>query len=652
MNSSSFGRLFRRACQALSLVIASTAVAQTQPLCCTDFNYFDLNGWGPCAAAPNVTVSIGSPGPSGNPGDNYLRIEDESGASAACSNQQCVGDWRPYANSGCGALCFDVRIFFDGCVTGIPACEPNGWIPITPTIIIKSGTLRAVWRANTHITVDIGDAPGWHNFCCVLGPLNPDGSLPSDDVGFWQMLDGAPNTDWMTLLSNVTEMQLPIDFTANPAEIAGYDNICLRNDQCHCMQVETTRLDCVPNGTGNTHTWTFCVTNTSGQTANALSILVPPGITLSNQAFAINPPLANGDTRCFTLTVTGAPQDIATCFTFILRRTVVGAPPTECCRGDVCITPPTCCVEVQGTLTQTAVGYRYCFHVTNLSGFPLHHLFIVDDDPDNAPSYTPQYFTISPPILPGTSGAQLFCVDIIGATPGSTICFDVEVHDEDVDPCCYEQICVDIPGACPCPSPCPQGARPEPEPCGEHINDVCDPFNPAAVFISPPEPNCGKTMSDATGVADIDWWYLNVTAGTSYNVQFASQFLAKITVYFMQQGAPCPGEIILTRLVDPCIDIAFSFTASGTGIAAIVIEPVQPSLIPCADCNNYAFRVLPMQMSCHGDGNIDGVIGVADLAPVIMHWGGAGSVGDYDYDGHVGLSDLAVVINEWGTRCN
>ncbi len=57
---------------------------------------------------------------------------------------------------------------------------------------------------------------------------------------------------------------------------------------------------------------------------------------------------------------------------------------------------------------------------------------------------------------------------------------------------------------------------------------------------------------------------------------------------------------------------------------------------------------------CEGDADGDGVIGLADLAIVITHWGISGvpgQLGDLNHDGSRGLGDVARVIANWGETC-
>ncbi len=435
--------------------------------------------------------------------------------------------------------------------------------------------------------------------------------------------------------------------------------------RCCCMEVATEELDCVPGSTPAAYNWTFCVTNTSGQTANALSIITPSGVTLSNQAFAINPPLANGDTRCFTLVLSGLPAGQTGCFTMILRRTQTGQPSVECCRREVCITPPVCCFETSNqVVTPAPTGtdpnrVQVCLDITNETngpGFAFHHLFIIDPDLLNPPTFNPQHFFSGSGLpvgglLPGQT--VNICFFINNPTPGTTVCFDIEVHDIDIDPCCSETVCVIIPPGqtdCACPDPCIPGAIPENEPCMQHINDVCDPFGPGSTIHTLSTRACGQVSTDAAGGADSDWWYFTGTPGATYTMTFSTQFLAQVSVNFIPQGVPCPGFPLQQFLLDPCLSVTVTFTIPDIGILAINVMPIVPPMVPC-ECGNYGFTITQISPACIGDEDGSGSIGLGDLAVVIQNWSTAGPAGDCNRDGVVGLADVAGLIQHWGEVC-
>jgi hypothetical protein len=294
---------------------------------------------------------------------------------------------------------------------------------------------------------------------------------------------------------------------------------------------------------------------------------------------------------------------------------------------------------------------------TNAPGFNFHHLFVIDPDLLNPPTFSPQYFTTPSPLPAGglpPGGTATICFFINNPTPGSQVCFDIEVHDINIDPCCSEQVCVDVPGgtACPCPIDCPPDAVFENEPCGMPVNDVCQ-LDATTPFMSPGKTHCGTTFVNGA-LFDTDNWYLSVTGGSNYTVQFRAQFLAQVTIYFIAAGGGCADGVgILTRQVEPCSNGIITFTAPGTGVVFIEVRPVLSGVdIPCGECNQYALRVLESQPLCTGDLNFDGVVGLADVAVLINHWASAGPIGDANRSGLVDLVDLSILIQEWGQLCD
>ena len=141
-----------------------------------------------------------------------------------------------------------------GCLPWVPNCKLNPdtggyFIDIVPSLIIQGGPPfyhRAAFVPNIVISDSDGSNPGWHRICAPLVPLDSKGNLPSNVNGTWYMaspnnilgglppLPGPPSPDsaWDDLITDITAIQLPVDFTGNPAERIGYDNICMVEKDC------------------------------------------------------------------------------------------------------------------------------------------------------------------------------------------------------------------------------------------------------------------------------------------------------------------------------------------------------------------------------------------------------------------------------------
>ena len=139
----------------------------------------------------------------------------------------------------CHELCFDVALLYDR-----QNEETN------PVIILQGGApdyYRATFKAREVMTDADGSSPGWRRICAPIRGLDSDGSLPSNDDGYWIMgvphnyLSGvassstsgvSPNTAWLTLLTDITAIILKVDHTVSNTERVGYDNICLKQTTC------------------------------------------------------------------------------------------------------------------------------------------------------------------------------------------------------------------------------------------------------------------------------------------------------------------------------------------------------------------------------------------------------------------------------------
>ena len=78
--------MLRRSLVSMTFLIGlslGSAVAQTGGFC----SKFDsgIDGWGPCASGPNITVTTPTDSGGITPTDTYLKLTDLPGASSACS---------------------------------------------------------------------------------------------------------------------------------------------------------------------------------------------------------------------------------------------------------------------------------------------------------------------------------------------------------------------------------------------------------------------------------------------------------------------------------------------------------------------------------------------------------------------------------------
>ncbi len=421
---------------------------------CTDFNDNSLHGWG--NGGSQVKVEIKGPGPSGKDSDLYFHATDKSGSSWISASPEYHGNWTKLAENGCGALCFDFRLFKDGfdgghigddsvCTTTSGPCPPGTYRPVLPLMILISDPdgsgpippVRAVYRGKTFVTEDGGSNPGWHHICAPVALL-ANGNLPSDANGGWQMADNAPNSSWNGLLANVTDIQFGIDFTGNPAEEVGYDNFCFREDACpptsECATIAPPAALCKRDGSG--YTYSFSVTNNSGRDVTEILLTPPPGsgLVLSNQAFPLTTPLPNGQSTTLTVDLGNVKPGTESCF-FVTLMTKDG----PCCTVKVCPVLPDCCAAANGNFVCDLKGaYTGTFTIVNTSPNTIKNIYLY---PPPGVTMSQSYFAVTLP--PGQSFTTPV-ITIKGAKPGRH-CFRVSMHTEDMKDCCSVEICIVLP---------------------------------------------------------------------------------------------------------------------------------------------------------------------------------------------------------------
>lgn len=302
----------------LALGAAGSATAQSGPIC----SKFDSgkDGWGPCSWAPNVSVTTSTSGGIGKD-DSYLQITDLSGASAVCSSDpKYLGNWVEKMG-GCGQFCFDFKVFS----SGIP---PSA---VTPSFSIYSGTSRATFYANFQVA--IGDT-NWHQKICA--PIMLGDSAPPSPNGHWVISGGT----WNSIITNVTMVSLPIDFSSSPSEVVGYDNICMTPGGCGekpkeeitgCLKDSKFAVKCNPDGT---YTFTLSGAGTSGSVITLVS--QTPGVTVM--------PPQQPWAATTTWTISGATPGQLVALNANASKTGGGTAPgsDECCSGDIKVVMPEC----------------------------------------------------------------------------------------------------------------------------------------------------------------------------------------------------------------------------------------------------------------------------------------------------------------------
>jgi hypothetical protein len=207
-----------------------------------------------------------------------------------------------------------------------------------------------------------------------------------------------------------------------------------------CASVVDGEILCEADGTFE---YTFTVTNTSGQTVAAI-ILPDPGT--SPNVLPLNPPLANGASQTFTVTITGQQPGTEYCFEMIFGS-VEG---NECCHIEHCVQLPDCeCAQtshVNVQATSTPGIFNVSFSITNLENWNMGHisLFPAGTTGSLAPS------------LWNFAGLPQFGTQVIGPitvnsgmSPGDTFCITIGQHSDNWLQCCFIELCIDVPNPAP-----------------------------------------------------------------------------------------------------------------------------------------------------------------------------------------------------------
>ena len=389
----------------LALGAAGSATAQSGSIC----SKFDSgkDGWGPCSWAPNVSVTTSTSGGIGKD-DSYLQITDLSGASAVCSSDpKYLGNWVEKMG-GCGQFCFDFKVFS----SGIP---PSA---VTPSFSIYSGTSRATFYANFQVA--IGDT-NWHQKICA--PIMLGDSAPPSPNGHWVISGGS----WNSIITNVTMVSLPIDFSSSPSEVVGYDNICMSPGGCGekpkeeitgCLKDSKFAVKCNPDGT---YTFTLSGAGTSGSVITLVS--QTPGVTVM--------PPQQPWAATTTWTINGATPGQLVALNANASKTGGGTAPgsDECCSGDIKVVMPECenkppidlKVEKENT-PSGGQGNGFNVWVTNVGApitFAPGQLTVDDVIPAGLNIFTQSSpnWTCSP--LPATGPATIHCTYNLAGSLGT-----------------------------------------------------------------------------------------------------------------------------------------------------------------------------------------------------------------------------------------
>jgi hypothetical protein len=207
-----------------------------------------------------------------------------------------------------------------------------------------------------------------------------------------------------------------------------------------CMTVTTGEIICKPD---NTYSWTFTLTNNSGQTA---AVLVLPDANMSPNVIPLNPPLGSGSSTTQTVTISGQQPGEEFCFDMILGS-VKGQ---VCCHITHCINLPDCeCAQttnVQLQATSTPGVFTLNFDIINLEAWNMGHVVLFPSGTTGSVSPSLVNFAGVP-----TYGSQSIGPITVtsGMSPGDTFCITIGQHSVNWLQCCFIELCVTVPDALP-----------------------------------------------------------------------------------------------------------------------------------------------------------------------------------------------------------
>lgn len=372
------------------------AVAQTGGFC----SKFDsgIDGWGACASGPNITVTMPTDSGGITPTDTYLKLTDLSGASSACSTDaKYLGDWNAKMG-GCGQFCFDFKVFSSG-------SPPTA---ITPSFTIYGpGVSRATFVAN--LLVPVGDTT-WHQNICA--PVALGAVPPPSPNGHWVVTGGS----WNSIITGVTRVSLPVDFSSSPSEVVGYDNLCMTPGGCGekpppevtgCLKDMKVDVKCNADGT-----YTVALSGAGFSGSDITLTSQTPGVTVA--------PPQQPWAATTTWTISGATPGQTVVLTANEIKLGGGSAPgiDQCCAGEIKIVMPECKKPIDLKIGKEDTphagrGKWFNLWVTNVGApitFPAGGLTVTDVIPSGMTVTS----VVSPP------GWTCAPTAIVG--PGSIIC--------------------------------------------------------------------------------------------------------------------------------------------------------------------------------------------------------------------------------------
>lgn len=253
---------------------------------------------------------------------------------------------------------------------------------------------------------------------------------------------GGVSTSWLVDYNGITN-----DFGNDKMQLGDIEITCAE-PECLTWDAE---IECEIGPVGFTGKYLVSLTLTNNSGTDAQYVLLPGDQTVPN-VITLNPVLPGDGSQSQTVMVTICDAQAGQfCFDIVLADEKV----VECCAAEICLDLPDCdCMifpEDSIVVGCDPSGWTLSFDFTNLTSDVIEHLFMVPLPVGTNVTVTPDYVDLAAVGPGGTASVGPFLIQ--GAANGAQICIRVTIHNENLQECCSEVICITLPDCGP-PVPC------------------------------------------------------------------------------------------------------------------------------------------------------------------------------------------------------
>ncbi|MDC0743040.1 hypothetical protein [Polyangium mundeleinium] len=206
-----------------------------------------------------------------------------------------------------------------------------------------------------------------------------------------------------------------------------------------CASVDVKPLAC--EGGGGGYSLTLEIKN---ELDEPMTYVLLPDPHVSPNVVTLPVPLQPGASTKVTVTVSGVNPGAGVC----LNLGMSNPSQNECCSKEICFDVPACCFAVAGQKISCIPGapggtFEGSFNFENRTLDTIEHVFLF---PPSGVTVSPQYVDV--PSTPPGGLAHVGGLSFSGATPGEELCLTVGIHDEEMNECCTDEVCFQVPEPC------------------------------------------------------------------------------------------------------------------------------------------------------------------------------------------------------------